>query len=239
MLFLDEFDARAASWQQFREFLPHMTNGGKRVYVFAGSLEVLEPNLLLEVTRRISSEIRSLTRRRFRRWVPLKSLPIEDRQALAKWSYRLFRNAAECAKYRRLLLAGFRTQPEIEKTRDFFDRIDFFINIEAPTDYFLYRDQDTASGRRAMYYGDKDTFYIILGLVTRIHDRCEYVEKNVLLALSVFRFGSLRELNRQVFLAKVPEGEKTLRLMHFGSELQADFSKRFRPQFGDMCIRLR
>lgn len=219
LLFFDEFDSQVKQWQPFKIVLPLMWEGriplkapkhraGKCILVFATSLDVLEQDCLDQVRRHYFSKAYNLLRNK-------SSLFNPDQYTRIKYGIKVLNREADWIRWREYLLLLYRSQSDIEKVSDFFDRIDYFLNIPTCFEYFHSKDKDPSK----IYFGDRENIYIIANLIKKYHTARE-VEKSALLVMTAVLFTSVRDLERYIFLATCPVGATKFKLEHLDEDLR-------------------
>jgi hypothetical protein len=272
VIFLDEFDANINSLQAFKNFLSIMWD---RLFIYKNSKFNYEPlngcekedeekvDLIFENykigkciflfatsyqsnNQDIFSDFLKTAKGRFLNFVFRKIKLNNDFVYKNTYNLKEYLDEQSWIKNREQLIYDFKKQSDIEKVNDFFDRIDFFINMPGYNEYFNFKvarrkvpdlpnntieekevlkKPISKSNDEVIYFADYENIVIILEKILKYY-KVQNVEKRVLFLLTSRLFSSKRDLDRKLYTANCPVGNKEgFLLEHLDKDLQKYFKE--------------
>lgn len=243
VFFIDEFDSNINNLQAFSKFinliwegrLPIDTEKEKRkaVFFFASSLNISDERSLQQLLNIGNSLIADGK-------ISLYSLIEENnykipfyrinKKALEEKSYRLkyniksFKLSSRWMERREELLHIFKSQKSINKVNDFFDRVDYFINIPGYNEVFVDKNGSYIDDTKP-YFSDFDNLYIILGNIEKYFG-IKKVRKKALIALLSMIYSTKRDLDRRLFTSCCNIGDEYFEYKHLDNTVRNNFERK-------------
>lgn len=226
VFFIDEFDTRIKDLQAFSQFINLMWKGSfpddsnkskrKAIFFFATSLTIVEESLTKQLKdlvnlKIIEGKVNLYSTYNKSKWSSIKSMFRCKEPNLKNYSYYKLKNrivsyneSSDWIIRREKLLNLFKSQKSIDKVNDFFDRIDYFLNIPGFDEVFEDRLKESEKNND-LYFADKENLVMILSNLNRFYG-IKKIEKKALFALLIILHSTKRDLERRIYISKCPAG---------------------------------